>query len=343
MLTHNSEIAVFGGTGFIGRHLVSLLVDNGYRVRVVSRQFHAPVASVTYVRADMSDEAGLRAAVDGTSAVFHLATGGGERWSDFERDIVQGTRNLALAAQRCGVQRFIYTSSIAALYLGRREKIDERTGPDPVSQQRSFYSRSKAAAEAVLNRLHTEDGFPVVIFRPGLVVGAGGVLTHGGLGNWPSDTCCVGWGTGRFVLPFVLVKDVVTALVAAIDAPGIDGSTFNLVGDVRISASEFVQILAARSYRPFRFYPQSLLKLQSIEVLKWVAKIAARKVENPFPSYRDLTSRSLRAEFDCSAAKRMLGWTPVADRELFLREAIDANLPPIHASDLRLATGPIAP
>ena len=233
------------------------------------------------------------------------------------------------------VERLVYTSSIAALYLGERCGIDERTGPDPKAVKRSHYSRAKSLAEKLLQDLHRTAGLPVVVVRPGVVVGPKGMLNHSGLGIWPSDTCCLGWGRGNNPLPFVLVGDVAQALANCMQAPGIEGMTFNLVGDVRPTAVEFVNLVRVRSRRNFRFYTQSLWKTQTIEIGKWMLKTLVHKPDNPFPSYRDLKSRSLRSQFDCSAAKDKLAWRPVKSMDAFIADAIDSHLRPLSPQDLR--------
>lgn len=73
--------------------------------------------------------------------------------------------------------------------------------------------------------------------------------------------------------------------------------------------------------RPLRFHPQSATRLWLADLGKWVIKrLGGRKA--PLPSRRDLVSRGLAAAFDCSEAKRDLGWTPVADPAEFARRAI---------------------
>jgi len=103
-----------------------------------------------------------------------------------------------------------------------------------------------------------------------------------------------------------------------------------------MSAREFVGLLAELSKRRYRFYPRPLAHLQAIDIGKWMLKILARKPENPFPSFHDLRSNSLRANIDCSAAKRDLGWRPVADRQTFIARAILPNIRPVVPGDLRL-------
>ncbi|HZU44582.1 MAG TPA: NAD-dependent epimerase/dehydratase family protein [Terriglobales bacterium] len=337
-MSSSSPIVVTGGTGFIGHALVNLLEACGERVKVVSRsadprQSHG---NITYVKGDVADAASMMQHIAGASTVFHLAAGGGDRWSDYERDVVGGARNVAAACKQHKIARLIYTSTIAALYLGRGGTIDETTGPDPKPMKRSHYSRAKIFAENLYRDLHAREGLPVVIVRPGLVMGRGGVLNHTGVGTWPSDISCLGWGQGNNPLPFVLVQDVAQALVACVTTQNIEGRAFNLAGDVFLTAREFVSLTAERARRRFHYHPQSLLKMQAVELGKWMLKAAAGKPENPFPSFYDLKSRSLRTAFDCKAAKEVLRWQPNADPEVFFREAIASHLRPLAVSDLRL-------
>ena len=330
-----ADSLVIGGGGFIGRRLVNLLLESGRTVRVMSRSADPQLGrpGLVLMRGAVSQPEAVRAAVDGVKEVFHLATGGGNQWSDFERDFLDGTRHVIDACRSTAVRRLIFTSSTAALYLGAPGIMRDPAQADPQPEKRAFYGRAKALAE----RLVVESGLPAVILRPAIVVGKGSAPTHSGVGYWASDLSCIGWGDGRNPLPFVLVDDVARAMALAIDAPGIDGRSYNLAGDIRPTAREYVDLLAERSFRRYRFHPRSLALLQSIEILKWVVKVAARKPENAFPGFRDLESRSFRTQIDCSAAKEQLGWRPNADREVFVREAIDAHIRPVPAGDLRLA------
>ena len=127
---------------------------------------------------------------------------------------------------------------------------------------------------------------------------------------------------GKVGLPFVLVEDCADAIARALDLPASAGRTYNLVGDVNLSAREYVGELARRSGRNIRFHPQPLWLFQAIEIFKWVVKKATRRPGVNFPSFRDLKSRSCARPFDNSRAKRELGWSPVSDRERFIERAI---------------------
>ena len=330
---------VVGGGGFIGRTLTSQLHALGSTVTVVSRsaglgQTEKP--GLRYFRAGVADALRINEAIEGASVVYDLATGGGTTWADYQRDVVGGALNIARACQKHGVRRLIFTSSISALYLGRKTKLYESADADPKPLDRTFYSRGKIEAEKVLLHLHRTEGLPVVILRPGIVLGRGGMLAHGALGHAASDTCILGWGSGNNPLPCVLVQDVASALVLAKDAPAIDGKAFNLSGDIRPTAREFVQILRERTRRDFRFYPRNLMLMGAYEMLlATIKKIIRGRAEGGI-TIRDLQSLTMAANLDCSQAKKLLGWSPVADSETFFAEAIDSHLKPFKPGDLRL-------
>jgi len=334
----HQEVVVIGGTGFIGSHLAQHLVTQGHRVRVASRQAvdaQRVDPNITYIRADVTEPDNVVRVIAGASVVFHLATGACESWSDLQRNFARGVGTVAQACQQQRVKRLVYTSSIAALDLSRPGRIDERAGADRKANGRNLYSRGKIAAEQVLRDFHEQSGLPVVIVRPGIVVGRGGTLNHSGVGTWPSDTCCVGWGRGDIPLPFVLVGDLVRALYAAMHVPEIDGMSFNVVGDVRPTALKFVQLVAGLSRRNVRFYPQSVAVRQVVEAARWVLKRAAGRPCTPFPGLRDLKSSSLQTQIDNSSAKLLLDWKPTTSMDQFVREAIYPHLTPRLAGDLR--------
>jgi predicted dehydrogenase/nucleoside-diphosphate-sugar epimerase len=323
------EVLVLGGTGFIGRRLVAALSRAGCPVRLLARRPSLPQDVAEDCRpsvylGDVRSAEDVRRAVRGCRAVIHLVSGAPERWPDFEKLFVEGTRHVAEACLEAKVGQLLFASSIAAYYLGRpRETVTEQTPPDDRPLRRSLYARAKIACENLLTEMHRSRGLPVTIFRPGVVVGPGGPVEHGGVGSWPAPVHCVSWGwrTGR-PLPLVLADDVAAALVLALGKTGLEGKSFNLVGDVRLSAAEYVDILRRESRRDVRLHRQSLLWWWVIDVCKWAVKAAARKPENTFPSWRDLATRSLAARFDCGLAKEVLGWKPVADREEFIERGI---------------------
>ena len=331
-------VLVIGGSGFIGRGLVSQLLERGCDVHAMSRQKRkSDGGGITWHEGDVTDRQSVFAACDGVDVVYDLSMAHGESWNDYVKSFVQGAENVAEVVLERGIRRLIYTSTIAGLHLARVGSITEEDGADPKPELRSYYGRAKIMAEKSLNRLHQERGLPVVIFRPGIVVGVGNTLSNPAIGVWVSPTCLTVVGNGRTPLPMVLIEDVAQALVLAKDAPGVDGRTFNLAGDVRPSAMEYCEIAAERSKRNFRVAPSSPLAIQAFHTVVFLGKLALGCKNNVRQgSWHELKHAQMRTSLDCSAAKKLLGWRPVADRDEFVRRAIDCHLRPLHPSDLRL-------
>lgn len=321
-------VAVLGGTGFIGSYTVAALLDQGYRVRVMARSvrnlqavFHRP--GVELVPGDVKRESDIERVVAGARFVINLAHGGGG--ADFEAiraAMVDSALAVARVSQAAGVERLVHVGSIAGLYVGNpADVITGSTGTDPRPATRNDYAHAKALADDALLAFHRETGFPLVLLRPGLVAGAGTSPFHGGLGFFNNDQYCIGWNQGTNPLPWVLVSDCATAICSAMTSPAANGKAYNLVGDVRPSAREYIAQVAAVTGRPLRFVPSSPTGLWLAEMGKWLIKrITGRRVPRPYK--RDLLSRGLPARFDIADVKRELNWTPVADPAVFHAQAV---------------------
>ncbi len=173
-------------------------------------------------------------------------------------------------------------------------------------------------------KFHADKGLPVSILRPAVVVGEGGAPFHSALGAFNTETWCVGWNKGKNPLPFVLAEDVASAIINALDAEvdAIAGKAFNLVGDVRWTARQYIDELAEATGRPLKFQSQSGVSVSGMEWLKFVAKKVSGRKGIPAPSSRDLKSRGMVSDIDTSIEKKVLGWEPVADEAKFRERAI---------------------
>jgi predicted dehydrogenase/nucleoside-diphosphate-sugar epimerase len=330
------EVAVLGGTGFIGRRVVARLAERGLPVTAVVRRAHSLPPALTEAARDgrlrlvpgrLEDPAALAAALQGAKTVIHLATGGGDTWEKVERSMVQGSVAVAEAALSAGVERFVYVSSIAALYAGPdcgSAVIEDSLATDPRPAGREIYSRGKIAAERALLALYRERGLPLTIVRPGVVLGEGTPLQHAGLGLWVRDNHCIGWGRGDHPLPVVDVDDVADALVRLVVHEGrdLDGRALNLCSQAPLSAREIVAEMRRATGRDLHFHPRPLWLSQAMEIGKWIVKKIGRRPGAAFPSYRDLKTRALVPRFSSRTAREVLGWRPVEDREAFLDRTI---------------------
>ncbi len=329
-MSQNDRVVVLGGAGFIGRNLVAQLRGKVDSITVVSRRAaSAPGADgVRTVSGDVTDGPRMMELIAGATVVYQLT---------IESDFGKGARNVAEACLRHGVRRLIFASTSDAVFMGRRGTIDESTGPDPKPHLRNPYARGKVEGERLLMEYHASKGLPAVIMRPCLVVGRGGKLAHGGIGSWRTPTCLVGWGDGNNPMPFVLVQDVAAALALGLDAPGIEGKTFNLGGDVFLSTREYIRLAADRTLRNFRYYPRNLAMFNAKVLFKTgIKKMLGRSGERQY--YHDMVSSAMYSQIDNRAAKQLLNWKPNADLNVFIREAIDCHVDPVLPGDLRLAS-----
>ncbi|HSV77815.1 MAG TPA: NAD-dependent epimerase/dehydratase family protein [Ramlibacter sp.] len=321
---------VVGGTGFIGKRLVGELLARGWQVRVLTRSVAAAAAElgalpVSLVQGSHGDRHATRRALEGVAVVYHLAKAGGQRWDDYVRDDVEPTRVLAEAALECGVGRFVYTGTIDSYASAdAAATIDETTPLDPAIARRNLYARSKAACEALLRRLQAERGLPLVILRPGIVIGAGAPPAHWGVGLFHSDTRVELWGEGRHPLPFVLVDDVASALALAGDRPGLEGRTLLLTDAPLLSAEEYVAAVSARSATRIAMQRTTILRHFLRDAVTQGLKQLIRHPARREASLHDWACRAHHARYDSSATRAALGWQPAGSRERLLRDGVHA-------------------
>lgn len=192
---------VTGATGFIGSAVARALIDKGHEVRVTVRAgsdlSNVEALCAEQVNADLADPQALRRAVEGCDAVFHVAADY-RLWTldpdAMYRVNVDGTMHLIRAAADAGVERIVYTSSVATLGLNSdRSPADEETTsslPDMVGH----YKRSKFMAEEAVRKEVEARGSPVVIVNPSAPVGprdikptpTGRIILDAALGRMPA-------------------------------------------------------------------------------------------------------------------------------------------------------------
>ena len=279
------SVLVIGGAGFIGYELISQLLAAGYSVRAMTRSSRVSLETfdsdhLELVRGDMRNESDLNAAMQGVDFVYNLATAQATSWTDRVKNEVEPARLLGESCIAAGIKRLIYTGTIDSYYAGSRAgTITEATPLDPNIRRRNYYARAKAAAEGILMDLHRTKKLPVVIFRPGIVIGRGGNPFHFGVGMWTSDCVCEVWGKGDHPLPFVLVSDVAAALVRGIQVDGIEGRSYNLVDIPLLTAGDYLDEIRQITGMPFTVYYRSIWRFYLADFAKWIVKLAVRHPE----------------------------------------------------------------
>jgi predicted dehydrogenase/nucleoside-diphosphate-sugar epimerase len=325
-------VLVLGGTGYIGQYLVKALIKRGLGVRVVTRGMGAGQIAlaglpVDLIQGDLTNPDFMDMALQGIEVVYHLTKTDGKKWDDYYKNDILVTQNIATRALAKGVKRFIYTGTIDSYYSANpNDVITSDTPLDPKIATRNHYARSKAACEDLLMRLHKEKNLPLVIFRPGIVIGKGCPPAHWGIGMFQSDTRMQFWGDGTNKLPLVLVEDVAEALALGLDKKSIEGQTFLLTGIPLLSGKEYVEIVSKETETKIRCEPTPIWKFFIMDALKEVAKHVIRHPNRKIPSYRDWDSRSHRARYDSLKTKEVLGWQPADTREAIIKCGITESV-----------------
>ncbi len=325
------DVLVLGGTGFIGKALLPKLLEKDYKVGIMARNV-ATLPEIFYqknvslIRASVTDENAVNKAISHAKHVINLAHGGASGSFEAIRDAMVGSATLV--ANSClehGVERLIHVGSVASLFLGDSNKTIRCNEPsDPQPEKRAEYSRAKVLADEALLALNKNKNLPLVIMRPGVVVGKGGMINHTGIGFFNNTQHFIGWNNGKNALPFVLVDDTADAIVSALTADNIIGKSLNIVGEVTIGAAEYIKELRERSKRPYQYHGQPTRWLHTQELGKWtIKKLAGNKA--PAPSIRDLDSRAMLSPFDISEEKSLLNWAPETNKDEFLKKALDVH------------------
>ncbi len=171
-----TQAFVTGGTGFIGANLVRVLLQEGYAVRSLvrptSRLDNLRGLEVEIVKGDLSDPDLWRQMV-GCQVLFHAAAHYSLWQADREalyHHNVLGTRNVLAAARRSGIERTVYTSSVAAIGVGTPGTIVDETYQSPLDQLIGHYKKSKFLAEQEALQA-AQAGQQVVVVNPTTPIG----------------------------------------------------------------------------------------------------------------------------------------------------------------------------
>jgi dihydroflavonol-4-reductase len=172
---------VTGATGFVGAAVARALLGAQWQVRVLARpgsdRRNLKSLEVEVSEGDLADLKSLERAVQGCDGLFHVAADyrlGARDPAELYRANVEGTRNVLSAAHRSGVQRIVYTSSVATIGIPADGTPGDEQSANSLENMIGHYKRSKYLAEEVV-REAAQGGISVVIVSPSTPVGPGDV------------------------------------------------------------------------------------------------------------------------------------------------------------------------
>lgn len=327
-----SKVLLTGASGFIAKHVLSQLLEEGRSVRAAVRSDQAeaqlralfPEADIEYVRLDLTKDEGWDEAMVGVEAVIHTASpfpaeDPADR-NDLIRPALEGTLRALRAAQAAGVTRFVHTSSGVAIYKDPNKpplaRSTRENWSDPADPNLSAYEASKTAAErAAWDFVAEHPEMRLTVINPGGVVGPPLDDHYGTSLSWVERLLA---STDRLYpkmdLPVVDVRDVARAHVKALSTEASIGQRFPVVAGAPTMA-DLARILNAA-------YPER--RLSTTEAPNWVVKLMSHFV----PGVRVIVSNLGRnLDIDGSAAPETFGFSyiPVADAVLASAEYLVAR------------------
>ena len=275
---------VTGASGFLGSHVARQLVAHGEPVRVLMRPSSTNRAisdlSLEYVTGDLRDPASLDRAVAGVQYIFHVAADY-RLWARKSREIydsnVGGTKNLLAAAKRAGsgLERFIYTSTVATIAVDRSELPNELT-QSRLDEMVGHYKRSKWMAEQEV-LIAAKEGLPAVIAMPTTPVGAG---------DWKPTP------SGKIILDFLNGK-----------MPGYVETGLNFIGAEECAAGHLLVAEKGKVGERYLLGAENLTLKQLLDTLAKITGLAA-------PSWKIPHGMALVVAYMNTAFSRVLGKEP---------------------------------
>ena len=250
----DSVTLVTGAGGFLGSRVLQRLVSSGHkRIRCLVRPGTSPESilrdipeeaqgAVTLYPVSFNDAQGLQQAFQGVGLVHHIAAAKTGSVPSLFASTVVGSDNLYRAAVNASVRRFVLVSSISVFQTAQLKKhtlIDEECPIESRPQDRDGYAFSKQRQETLAWEYHRNDGLPLVVIRPGVIIGPGTGLLHSriGLGVWRYFLHL----GGRCPLPYTFVENCADAVVLAGEVEGIEGESFCVIDDGLPTSSQVLR------------------------------------------------------------------------------------------------------
>ena len=313
-----AQTLVTGASGFVGSAVARLLVQAGFPVRALVRpaspRSHLDGLDLEFVHGDLRDAPSVQAAMSGIRYVFHVAADY-RLWARDRSEIfasnVEGTRNVMQAALHAGVERVIYTSSVATLGFRPDGAPGDETLALSEAEGIGAYKRSKIAAERLVMDMVASDKLPAVIVNPSTPIGPRDVRPT------PTGRIIVEAATGRMPgfldtgLNLVHVDDVAEGHLAALRR-GAVGERYILGGENVLLADMLADIARLVGRRPPRLRVPRAIAVSVAYAAEAAAWFTGRE---PFATLDGIRMAEHRMFFSAAKAERDLGFRARPYRE----------------------------
>ena len=316
-MARDGMVLLTGASGFVGSAVARRLRAAGFPVRALVRTT-SPVAHLSdlgldFVTGDLRDADSVRRAMVGIRYLFHVAADY-RLWARNPDELTQtnvaGTRLLMQEAMRAGVERVVYTSSVATLAARTDGVSADETMPLTEDKAIGVYKRSKVAAERAVEALIAE-GLPAVIVNPSTPIGprdvkptpTGRIIVEAASGRMPAFV-----DTG---LNMVHVDDVAEGHFAAFERGRI-GERYVLGGQNATLADILATVAGAVGRRPPRIRIPRQALMPFAHVTEAVARVTGRE---PMLTRDGLRMSKNKMFFSSAKAEAELGYRARPYRE----------------------------
>ncbi len=321
---------VTGATGLLGSHIVEQLRLRDRPVRVLVRpgsdRSWLETQNVEFVEGSLNDVASLEKACEGVTTVYHSAARVGDwgPWEDFVKITIEGTRNLAEAASKASVDRFLHISSISA--YGHRNgeglELDESAPLGMNLNKWSYYSRAKVQAERDLWEMHKEGKIKLTVIRPSWLYGPRDRTTIFRLSRLLHRGKCKILGDGENRLNVVYAGNVAEASILAAENEKAIGEAYNACNDGVMKQKQWMNLLASEMGAPpvKRHIPYSVAYNMAffLECLGHAFKFK----KPPMVTRYAVWLMGRRCFFSAEKARRELGWKSTVSYEEGVKKTI---------------------
>jgi nucleoside-diphosphate-sugar epimerase len=323
------KVLVTGAAGFLGGHLIDMLVERGDDVRAMVRpvedaQRLRALDNVDVVYGDLTNPESLKIAVQGIECVYNVAAKTGPWGTEeaYHAINVRGLTDLLLAAMEAGVQRIVHTSSITVYGHKLRGIVTE---DHPYRAEDNPYSRTKIAGEKVIASMVRDRGAPVVTVRPAWIYGPRDNASFGRYVSLVESGKLFFFGSGKNIVPIVHVRDVAQGLIKAGTAGDeVIGRAYTLADDRRVTQEEYLNTIAdelgvKRLSLHVPFVPLYVAG-RSAELV-WRAMGRRNAAPPPLTTY-GVTLQGRDQQFSIERARKELGYAPEYDVKRGVAEGV---------------------